>query len=454
MNIIHYLIGLPPYRKGGATIYAADLLEEQSKIPGIQVAILLPGNTLYLGNRSKIKRHDSYKGIPCFTIQNPVIEPLMDGIKRAEYILDNERYFNWGNLEAFYQEFKPDIIHLHTLMGMPKVFLQFMKSKGTKIVMTSHDYFGLCPRVNLMNKFNQPCEDASGKFCEDCNSNSKSKLQLTIVNSTPFLRGKKYIPKAISKRFKPALTTIIKKKQNLKMSSEDSFVKLHDYYYNIIAMLDGFHFNSEVAKRTYSKLLKLPYNEVIPITNHAITDRRKRKEFANHLRLSFIGGLGPNKGFPILRNILIDLNNEGVTNWELNQWGTNLIGRDKQSDKIFYRGRFNDTQLEDIYQKTDLLVVPSMWDETFSFVALEGLSFGVPVLMSDKVGAQLLIRDLAKDFIFHDTDGFKRKLKEILNNPKELRDYNQAIIDSININFSENKHAQLILDFYKKIISK
>jgi glycosyltransferase involved in cell wall biosynthesis len=42
-------------------------------------------------------------------------------------------------------------------------------------------------------------------------------------------------------------------------------------------------------------------------------------------------------------------------------------------------------------ERTDVLVAPSICFETFGFTVLEALSFGVPVIVSDCVGAKEII---------------------------------------------------------------
>lgn len=452
MNIIHYLIGLPEYRKGGATIYAFDLLEEQSKNSNNRIAVLIPGDTLCMGKTSFIQNKGLYKGIPIYSIHNPVIEPLMNGVRKAEYILYGERHFNKKNIEDFYAKVHPDVIHLHTLMGIPKFFLCYMKSKGVKIVMTSHDYYGICPRVNLIDKNHHLCSNPSGKFCKDCNSDAKSLWKLYIINSTFFLKFKKFIPRFIKAKFISSTYSFPDNSIKLHISNDETFTKLFQYYMSFFKILDGIHFNSEISKDIYSKYIDLPFNKVIPITNKFISDHRKIKIFSTHLRFTYIGDVSSNKGFPYLKNILISLKREGYNNWELNQWGTNYVGIDKQCDNIKYRGLYIANQLSKIYDETDLLIIPSTWYETFGLVALEALSYGAPVLMTNKVGAQLLIKDLAPDYIVGSFEQMKEKLLEVIKQPNILRDYNNVIVHDKNINFSETKHCKDIINFYKEVI--
>ena len=61
-------------------------------------------------------------------------------------------------------------------------------------------------------------------------------------------------------------------------------------------------------------------------------------------------------------------------------------------------GRYSYDELEAIMDETDLLICPSVWYETFGYTVLEALSFGVPVLVSDTVGAKDIIPDDWKNF--------------------------------------------------------
>ena len=93
----------------------------------------------------------------------------------------DQRKFSSKSLEKYYEDVRPDIIHVHTLMGLPKDFLSFMKAKGVKLVMTSHDYYGLCPKVNLVDCNGQICQDSSGCLCAECNQFAKPKWDANKV---------------------------------------------------------------------------------------------------------------------------------------------------------------------------------------------------------------------------------------------------------------------------------
>ncbi|PWX16366.1 hypothetical protein CYK66_07125 [Clostridium perfringens] len=60
MNILHYSLGLPPYRSGGLTKYTIDLMEEQIN-QGENVSLLFPGKIKLVNSKVNIKKYKNYK---------------------------------------------------------------------------------------------------------------------------------------------------------------------------------------------------------------------------------------------------------------------------------------------------------------------------------------------------------------------------------------------------------
>ena len=56
-------------------------------------------------------------------------------------------------------------------------------------------------------------------------------------------------------------------------------------------------------------------------------------------------------------------------------------------------------ELPNVMDQFDVLVTPSEWEETFGFTVLEALSYGIPVIVSDKVGAKDLILEGKNGFV-------------------------------------------------------
>ena len=153
------------------------------------------------------------------------------------------------------------------------------------------------------------------------------------------------------------------------MSGYESLMK---YYRECFSLVDCFHFNSEVSKSVYTTHMPNINGMVIPITHCGIKDNRRKKTYnSEKLRMGFIGSDEPFKGLPVLIEALEEIGMEDK--WELSVWGGKL-GK-HLSLPIQYKGKYSAQTIENVYEAMDVLIVPSVWKETFSLVTLEALSY-------------------------------------------------------------------------------
>jgi len=425
MKILHYTLGLPPYQSGGLTKYATDLMVAQSAA-GDKISLLYPGDyTFWKIPKTYIVKNQIYNGIDVYEIKNPSLVPLMHGVQNPSDIYEPKQTLTENALELFYTEVQPEVMHIHTFMGLPIELVIYLKGKGVKIIFTSHDYYGLCPKVNFINQDGLFCNTPGGTQCAICNNNAPGSIYLYLRNSKYVLKYKDLLSssiKAVGSQPKlPKRYTPTKEK-----SEEYNFLLTN--YQKLFELVDCFHFNSTVSKGVYDKYLTAKQSVVIPITHSGIKDFREIKEFdQNHIRLAFIGSTTSYKGFPLLKESLCELKKEGIDNWTLDVWGGS-IGKDIDCNNIIYRGKYSPEVLTAVYEKMDLLIVPSICKETFSLIALEAISYGVPVLVSTNVGAKDIVNEYNSGFIFSPTkETLYSKLRVILDNTDFLNIYNKEI---------------------------
>jgi len=450
MNILHYALGLPPYRSGGLTKYAGDLMSAQSA-NGEVVFLLYPGDyTFWRLPKMKIAGKKTYNNTSVYEIKNPSPVPLLHGVRNPSDLFNNRQKLSERVLNQFYNEVKPEVFHIHTLMGLPLELLVFFKKKGVKIIFTSHDYYGLCMKVNFINQDGELCNTPGGKQCAFCNRNAPGSLFLRLRNSG-------YILKHKAKLAGTGLNKEIKRESTPKIFAPGydqvaAYSNLLNYYQVLFEHVDCIHFNSTISKEVYEKYLTPKQSVVLPISHLGIKDDRRLKNIdKNHIRLAFIGGTTVYKGFPMLKKVLCNLNNNGITNWSLQVWG-GATGPDVDCDKIYYKGKYSPDNMEPVYNNFDLLIVPSVWKETFSLTTLEALSYGVPVLVSNNVGAKDIVDGYNPDFIFHPSqEALYLKLQVILNNYEIIEDYNKEICRN-EFEYSPDNHLQKIKQLYTNLL--
>lgn len=134
--------------------------------------------------------------------------------------------------------------------------------------------------------------------------------------------------------------------------------------------------------------------------------------------------------------------------WQLDIWGGKK-GKEKNS-LVYYRGKFDSCSVADVYDGMDVLVVPSIWKETFGFVVLEALSYGVPVIVSDNVGAKDIIRQYDERFIFTSESELLLLLNKIIDDRSLLVNFNEKILNGEWKHLMQ-EHTEEILGLYKTI---
>lgn len=389
MKILHYFLGFPPYRTGGLTKYAFDLAKSQVT-DGNEVLALWPGQIKNYSLPPYVKEGKRISGIRSIEIINPLPVSLDEGINEFESFTktcDINIYI------SFLQKEKPDVIHIHTLMGLHREFVQAANQLKIRTIFTSHDYFGLCPKVTLY-RYGECCDnDDVCRNCIQCNLHPLSLKKIQLMQS-PLYRWAKN-------------TTVVKKlrKQHRNHFFEGDVLPdlpdcdveflakqyrdLRAYYVSMYESIDFIHFNSTVAEEVYKRYMVPKDSAVISITHQGIKQHARRKIETGKKVILCLAPAKPFKGWNVLKEACDQLWREGE-NIELRVYSP--VPHIEPYMKVKESG-FDHTELAQIMSETDVLVAPSIWYETFGFTVLEALSYGVPVILSDHVGAKDIVGD-------------------------------------------------------------
>lgn len=389
MKILHYTLGLPPYRSGGLTKYSHDLMVEQAK-QGDEIFLLFPGKMR--NGDVKIKYYSKYKNINVYELINSLPVPLLQGVSKP---IEFMKKCNKDIFKNFLNGINVDIVHIHTFMGLYREFLEASKELHIKIVYTSHDYYGLCTKVNFIDYNGEICNERNLDKCIKCNFHGYSLSTIKILQSSIYRLLKN---KGVISKVKKLISNIKRLKSNSSLSKDSKtsfegsidkiqYKNLLGYYQSMYSYIDGFLFNSTVSKSIYNKYLDTK-GKVIPVTHSGIKDNRRKKCYENkELKLTYLGPYKEYKGFNLLLEVMESLLEEEYEDIVLNAYGDNDIYHNPPKN-MKINGKYSHSQLEKIFNETDLLLVPSIWYETFGFVTLEALSYGVPVLITENVGSK------------------------------------------------------------------
>lgn len=412
MRIMHYFLGFPPYRSGGMTKFAYDLMLTQIK-QGNDVVALWPGQIKLISSAVVIKKRKAIKGISSFEIINPLPISYDEGIKEVDAFI---KKCSVDKYKCFLKKEMPNVIHIHTLMGLHKEFLEAAKNLSIKTVFTTHDFFPICPKVTLFRK-GKSCDGCLDN-CPNCNATALSLNKIRLLQE-PIYRVLKDSILMKKIRRKHRSDYLNKLDEDISNVSVSDYKRLRDYYISMLSMIDVIHFNSSVSKKCYLEYFTPQNSIIVPISHSDIHAVKQKKIFGDYLKITYLGPGSGAKGFFVLKDAL-DRLWEKRKNFELNLY----FRPSKESLYMRIHERYTYEQLESVFKNTDILIVPSIWNETFGYTALEALSFGTPVIVSSTVGAKdiiadgcgVVINDINAEKIISAIEGLTKEQLEIMNN--------------------------------------
>lgn len=211
--------------------------------------------------------------------------------------------------------------------------------------------------------------------------------------------------------------------------------------------VDVFFFNSQQTEDIYRFLLGDIRGKELLLAKANIADNRIKRSY-NHrtLQLAFLGTKQYEKGFSILLEAMRMLREEGIEDFEC-QVFFNYYGQEKY---VKQKKPYKSCNIEKVLKNVDVVIVPSIWKETYGFVMLEAISCGVPVIITKNVGAKELIAGKKNVGIVVDVGAraLYKSLRRVILDRTILSQMNTNIC-KLDVDFSFRKHVQLVLEEYE-----
>lgn len=453
MDILHYSLGFPPFRRGGMTQYCLDLITEQVR-EGHNVALLWPGRLRDLSKKCKILRKQKYEiqnNLFCesYELLNPLPIPLMDGIKTPEMYLikkEIEPYLDFFRNNMF------QVLHIHTFMGLPAELLEAAHEAEVKIVFTTHDYFPLCPRCNLFHAGEDCLDDQDCADCVTCNQYGLSFNKMKFFQSDLYKKIKDNnivkVLRANHNRNMYDATAQIAEENVYDERRRKKYQEMRKRNIQQLERMDIVHFNSMNTLHVYKGRGYLGNNAlVISVSNGAIANHKKLRKVGSIIRFGYLGPLTTHKGYNLFKNACDALWQSGQYKFEAHIF----VQIDNPPPYMVCHNPYSYEELPDVMDSIDILVAPSEWEETFGFTVLEALSYGIPVIVSNKVGAKDLVVEGKNGYtIKGNVQELKKCLMKLIERPLMINEMNSYIVEKFKVK-TMRYHAKEMIALYQKI---
>lgn len=307
--------------------------------------------------------------------------------------------WNWSmdkKVREIIDEIRPDIIHSNNLVSMSYWIWKYAKKSSIPVVHTLRDYWLLDPTTNI---------------------GGTPEILAFFFRIYHRRLSNKYVNLVTS----PSDRTleIFKEKGYFIKCDQQKIVNAIDFDYNLL-----------------NKILKDKLN------------RSSKK-----VNFIFAGKVSENKGIKILINAFIKSNVKGSLticgSGDLNVW----IEK-KNNKQIILKGRLSQEELFEEYRKADVLIVPSLWEEPFGRIVIEGAQYALPIIGSDRGGIPEIIRELNFGEIFDITK--ERQLLELIqkfSNRNYLKNYLLRGPENLN-QYSVFIQVKHFIEIYKRCIDR
>jgi glycosyltransferase involved in cell wall biosynthesis len=476
-------------RGGGVSIYQKNLLAEMHDDPSIETTFLCSGISYDLfaneprweqikhgRNDNRTKRYE--------IINSGVLSPSHHSFgnpAQIKHTPTTEAFFD------FIEQRGPfDIIHFNNLEGLPATVLE-LKTRWpeTRIVLSLHNYYPVCPQVNLWHQERENCVDfKDGRNCEHCLPHRADEKVIRLANAVAF-NLKKWgirpgsrvfdrlfmptmrIAKRLIRLTKPAAQR--KRKPRLLTRLRPTFDVFRTHRLEMVRLIND---NCDrvlcVSDRVGAVAEKFGVNPGLLRTSYIGTSHARK--FAEtqprpallgpdgSLTLGYLGYMRMDKGFYFLLDALEGLPKETAQKINLvicarktdERTMDRLLKISEKYKSISYANGYSHDQLDALLQDVDVGLIPVLWEDNLPQVAIEMHARHIPLLTSDLGGAQELGRARTMVFKAGSIKSFHIRINNLLAGKIKPGPYWRGAMTPV----SMAEHVQDLRNIYHDILKK
>jgi glycosyltransferase involved in cell wall biosynthesis len=386
MRILQVTNGFPPTATAGVEQYTYQLSRGLSS----RHKVLVFCRESDFGRADYEVLDDAYDGLPV----RRVVNDFKQAFDVQDFYLDRRVESIFRDVVA---EWQPTIVHFQHCIGLSASLLKLAAQMRIPRLLTLHDYWFICSQVQLLHRRGHICPGPiSDPDCYDCRLSPNGVLapirgtrlytflrrQLSEESKRRMLRLLSLVTPTVSPPSSGAALSPFKERDEYMLSS----LKTVPLILTPSSFLKDVYVEHGVPEE---RIAPLPLGLDLHLWQIATGDFRAPSE---GLQVGYFGTLLRHKGIHVLIKAFRQLEDPKAA---LHIYGfpvpgdpyidelQMLAGRDPRVQLL---GRYQQQDLPSLFNAIDVMVIPSLWHETFSIVAREAILSGTPVVAS-QVGA-------------------------------------------------------------------
>ncbi len=390
LRLLYVVHGFPPDTWAGTEIYTYNIAKEMQR-RGHEVRILARGP----GNGDEPEFTCSIEEFQGLTVHRMT--------HRLAHASLEESYLKRGPETVFrgvLEDFRPDVVHFQHLIHMSAGLVEIARRRGIATVVTCHDYWALCSRVQMIRPDGSICPTNMGSGCYLC---VKEKGLGQVERAAALDRAGGAVFEAVAGLVKGTshraeeYAALRARERSVPTAYSQADLRISPSRF----LRDKYLEHSHLVEGGFDPHTFL-FSDNGMRTDH-VEALAKAPDPAGRVRFGFVGSLVWYKGGEVLVEAMRALQARGFGDRaHLNVYG----GFDPEKDEhhrrlaelaedapVTFHGRFDNARLSEVYAEIDVLVVPSVWYENSPITIHEAFLTGTPVLASSIGGMAEFVRD-------------------------------------------------------------
>lgn len=398
MNILIVANGYPPTAVGGVETYSAELASSLAR-NGAQVRVFC--------RESDFNRPD-YETTTEQQDQVAVTRVVND----FKQVHSFHQTFTDPYVERIFTEFievaRPDLIHFNHLVGLSARLPIIASEHNIPSVMTLHDFWTICHRVNLVDWRGRICPGPLHEVnCAACVMGGTLRQKASPLIGKSARVAKRLLPARWRRSIRASLPGGEAQPPAL-ASTPQIFTERLALFTAAVLTSQRVLVPSEYVRTQFSSNgFPRQRIEVVPLGITLRPGNQPTNPHPSRLTFAAIGPLQPIKGMDIAIKAFTKVPGDhlrliiyGRTDLYPRNQVQHVIELTQADPRISLMGPFNPANKAAVFNTFDILIVPSPAPETFSLVAHEALALGKPVLAT-RIGAlQDIIQDGVNGYLF------------------------------------------------------
>ncbi|MDO6586870.1 glycosyltransferase [Salipiger sp. 1_MG-2023] len=365
-----------------------------------------------------------------------------------------------------------DVVHFNNLEGIPAGVLRLKEHfPDTRVILSLHNYFPVCPQVNLWYQEAENCLDYDqGRKCVSCLPYQHDQRVIRLANGVAFNLKKAGIrpgSRLFDRGFGPAMRVAnrvvrfwsrrIRRSRPASMAAQVSVQRSPG---QVLEKLEARNLKFVKRRRDMATLINTHCDSVLCVSHRvgevaarygiapelletSYIGTRHAEKFAQTspaqtllgedgtLTMAFLGYMRRDKGFYFLLEALEEMPIELAERVHLviasrrgdHETMERVVALSERFASVQYADGYSHDQLDALLEGVGVGVIPVLWEDNLPQVAIEMHARHIPLLTSDLGGAQELGNSPEMRFASGDIDDFHARVQAMLDGEIDLSDY-------------------------------